>query len=94
MKRASLDPRRWPLAFKAPALVAAFMLIVSIVMTNAVLSRLRETQERQLAAMSTITPPGLAIDSMKIALVFGVTARAKLSTSSESAQITFQPKLL
>ncbi len=60
MKRASLDPRRWPLAFKAPALVAAFMLIVSIVMTNAVLSRLRETQERQLAAMSTIYLNGLA----------------------------------
>ncbi|MDX3805217.1 sensor histidine kinase [Bosea thiooxidans] len=60
MKRASLDPRRWPLAFKAPALVAAFMLIVSIVMTNAVLSRLRETQERQLAAMSMIYLNGLA----------------------------------
>lgn len=60
MKRASIDPRRWPLAFKAPALVAAFMLIVSIVMTNMVLSRLRETQERQLAAMSTIYLNGLA----------------------------------
>lgn len=60
MKRASLDPRRWPLAFKAPALVAVFMLIVSIVMTNAVLSRLRETQERQLAAMSMIYLNGLA----------------------------------
>jgi signal transduction histidine kinase len=60
MRRASLDPRRWPLAFKAPALVATFMLIVSIVMTNAVLSRLRETQERQLAAMSTIYLNGLA----------------------------------
>lgn len=60
MKRAPLDPRRWPLAFKAPALVAVFMLIVSIVLTNVVLTKLRETQERQLAAMSTIYLNGLA----------------------------------
>lgn len=56
----SFDPRRWPLAFKAPLLVAAFMLVVSVVMTDAVLSRLRETQERHLAAMSTIYLNGLA----------------------------------
>lgn len=60
MRRASLDPRRWPLAFKAPVLVAVFMLVVSIVLTNVVLTRLRETQERQLAAMSTIYLNGLA----------------------------------
>lgn len=60
MTAPSLDPRRWPLAFKAPLLVAAFMLVVSVVMTNAVLSRLRETQERHLAAMSTIYLNGLA----------------------------------
>lgn len=60
MKPPSLDPRQWPLAFKAPLLVATFMLVVSGVMTNAVLSRLRETQERHLAAMSTIYLNGLA----------------------------------
>ena len=60
MTSPSLDPRHWPLAFKAPLLVAAFMLVVSVVMTNAVLSRLRETQERHLAAMSTIYLNGLA----------------------------------
>jgi len=37
---------------------------------------------------------GLAIDSMKMALVCGVTARSKLSISSGSAHTTFQPKLL
>ncbi len=56
----SFDPRRWPLAFKAPLLVAAFMLVVSVVMTDAVLSRLRETQERHLGAMSTIYLNGMA----------------------------------
>jgi signal transduction histidine kinase len=60
MKASSLDPRRWSLAFKAPLFVAAFMLVVSIVMTNAVLSRLRETQERHLSALSTIYLNGLA----------------------------------
>jgi hypothetical protein len=38
--------------------------------------------------MSTMTPPGLAIDSMKIALVFGVIARSKLDGSSGSAQLS------
>ena len=44
--------------------------------------------------MSVTVPPGLAIDSTKIALVCGVTARSKLEMSSESAHTTFQPKLL
>lgn len=60
MTLSSFDPRQWPLAFKAPLLVAGFMLVVSGVMTNAVLSRLRETQERHVAAMSTIYLNGLA----------------------------------
>lgn len=55
-----VDPRRWPLAVKAPAVVALFMLVVSVVLTNAVLARLRETQERHLRAMSTIYLNGLA----------------------------------
>ena len=56
----AFDPRRWPLAFKAPLLVALFMLVVSVVITNAVLSRLKETQEQHLTAMSTIYLNGLA----------------------------------
>ena len=48
----------------------------------------------KLASMSEMMPPGLAIDSMKIALVRGLTAFSKESMSSGSAQTTFQPKLL
>ena len=44
--------------------------------------------------MSVMTPPGLAINSMKIALVFGVTARSNVPMSSGSAHTTFQPKFL
>ena len=47
MTVASLNPLRWPLVFKAPAFVALFMLGVSVVITNAVLSRLKDTQERR-----------------------------------------------
>jgi hypothetical protein len=47
-----------------------------------------------IASMSVMMPPGLAMDSMKIALVFGVTARSKLAMSSGSAYTTFQPKFL
>ncbi|MGL4438703.1 MAG: hypothetical protein ACRCUE_05485, partial [Bosea sp. (in: a-proteobacteria)] len=50
--RFEINPRHWPLAFKAPTLVAVFMLVVSIVITNAVLSRLKDTQERHLMALS------------------------------------------
>ena len=44
--------------------------------------------------MSVITPPGLAIDSVKIALVFGLMARSNEPRSSGSAHTTFQPKFL
>ncbi|MNC93173.1 hypothetical protein D3C83_97420 [compost metagenome] len=47
-----------------------------------------------IPAMSVMTPPGLAIDSMKIALVFGVTAFSKVEMSLMSAHLTCQPKLL
>jgi hypothetical protein len=46
-----------------------------------------------IASISGMLPPGFAIDSMKIALVRGVTARSKLPISSGSAHATFQPKL-
>ena len=48
----------------------------------------------ETASKSVITPPGFAINSVKIALVFGVIARSKVPMSSGSAQTTFQPKLL
>ena len=41
-----------------------------------------------------VVPAGLAIDSMKMALVAGVTACAKLAASSASAHTTFQPNFL
>jgi hypothetical protein len=44
--------------------------------------------------MSVITPPGLAIDSVKIALVFGEMARSNEAMSSGSAQMTVQSKFL
>jgi signal transduction histidine kinase len=55
-----LNPRRWPLAVKVPALVALLMLVVSVVLTNALLSRLKDLQQRQLAALSTTYLEGLA----------------------------------
>jgi hypothetical protein len=44
-----------------------------------------------IASRSTMTPPGLAIDSTKIALVFGEIARSNEEMSSGSAHTTFQP---
>ena len=44
------------------------------------------------AAMSVMRPPGLAIDSMKIAFVFGESAFSIEEMSSASAHTTCQPK--
>ena len=44
--------------------------------------------------MSVTSPPGLAIDSMKIALVFGLIAFSMDLRSSASAQTTFQSNFL
>jgi len=46
------------------------------------------------AAMSVMMPPGLAIDSTKIALVFGVTAARKDCGSVVWAQRTVQSHFL
>ena len=47
-----------------------------------------------IAGRSTMTPPGLAINSQKIARVLGVMALAKLSGSVESAHLTCQSNFL
>jgi hypothetical protein len=61
-----------------------------------VLSTIRGTRAlRAIAAMaarSVMRPPGLAIDSTKIALVLGDSAASKLSGFSASAHTTCQPK--
>jgi signal transduction histidine kinase len=56
----SFNPLRWPLAIKVPAFVALFMLGVSVLITNAVLSRLKETQERHLTTVSGVYLDGLS----------------------------------
>jgi signal transduction histidine kinase len=56
----ALNPLRWPLVVKAPMLFAAFMIAVSVVLTNAVLSRLAETQQRQLTQVSSVYLESLA----------------------------------
>jgi hypothetical protein len=44
-----------------------------------------------MAEMSVTRPPGLAMDSMKIALVLSVMALSNDEMSSMSAHTTFQP---
>jgi signal transduction histidine kinase len=55
-----LNPMGWPLVFKVPAVVVVFMITISAVITHAVLNRLKESQERHLAALSTTYLEGLA----------------------------------
>lgn len=54
------SPGRWSLAFKVPMIVVLFMLAISVVLTNAVLTRQKHTQEQHLAALSTTHLEGLA----------------------------------
>ncbi len=55
-----LNPLDWPLAVKAPSMVVAFMLAVSVFITHAVLERQRETQERHLNVVSATFLQGMA----------------------------------
>jgi hypothetical protein len=43
---------RWPVTLKAPALVAMFMIAISVLVSDRVMSRLEETQERHLRELS------------------------------------------
>jgi signal transduction histidine kinase len=54
------NPLRWPLTVRAPMVFALFMVVVSAVLTNAVLSRLSETQQRHLTQVSSVYLEGLA----------------------------------
>lgn len=49
---ARLDPRQWPVTLKVPLAVAALMVLVGLALSERVLSRLGETQERQLRALA------------------------------------------
>lgn len=50
--KSRLDPRRWPVTLKVPLAVAALMVLVGLVLSERVLSRLGETHERQLRALT------------------------------------------
>ena len=56
----SLNPRHWPLVLKAPLLVAILMFSVSAVITNQVLSRLQDIQQRQLQQLTSAYLDGLS----------------------------------
>ncbi len=64
MSGLGLDPRRWPLRLKAPLIVAGLMVAVSIAVTQQVLDRLAETQQRQLAELT-----GAYLDGLSTALM-------------------------
>ena len=53
------NPLSWPLVFKAPLLVAFLMFIVSATITNQVLSRLEDTQQRHLQQLTSAFLDGL-----------------------------------
>lgn len=57
---ARLDPRQWPLTLKVPLAVAALMVLVGLILSERVLSRLGETQERQLRALVQTYLDGLS----------------------------------
>jgi signal transduction histidine kinase len=57
-------PRFWPVAAKIPALVVAFMIAVSVAVTNGVLTRLIDSQNRHLNQLS-----GAYLDGVSSALL-------------------------
>jgi signal transduction histidine kinase len=60
MKLASLSPQSWPFTAKVPLVVVVLMIAVSAIVTNRVLTRLAETQERHLEQLAEAYLDGLA----------------------------------
>ncbi|MCC5977573.1 MAG: HAMP domain-containing histidine kinase [Salinarimonas sp.] len=58
--RRLLDPRQWPIAWRAPIILAVFMLLVAAGISKVVLSKLNETQTRHFAQLSDAYLEGLS----------------------------------
>ena len=70
-----LDPRHWPITLKVPLAVAALMVLVGLVLSERVMARLAETQERHLRDLaqgyldglsSSLAPSILRDDSWEV----------------------------
>jgi signal transduction histidine kinase len=70
-----LDPRAWPITLKVPLAVAALMVLVGVVLSERVMARLAETQERHLRDLakgyldglsSSLAPSILRDDSWEV----------------------------
>lgn len=55
-----LNPLQWPLALRVPALTVLMMVVVSVVVTDRVLTRLIETQSRHLTELSSAYLDGVS----------------------------------
>ena len=55
-----LDPRAWPITVKVPLAVAALMMLVGVALSERVLDRLAETQERHLRDLAQSYLDGLS----------------------------------
>lgn len=58
--RAMANPLRWPITVKVPMFVVLLMVIISAVLTNRVLARLADTQERHLGQLASAYLDGLS----------------------------------
>jgi signal transduction histidine kinase len=58
--RAIVNPLQWPITVKVPMFVVLLMIIVSAVITNRVLARLADTQERHLGQLASAYLDGLS----------------------------------
>lgn len=83
MNLSTLNPRAWPFTVKIPLVVVALMIAVSGIVSNRVLARLAETQERYLEQLASAYLDGLATSILPSVLredvweVFDALDRAK-----------------
>ncbi len=66
--RTLLKASEWPITIKVPLLVTALMLGISLFVSNTVLSRLAETQERELQTLSRAYLDGLSANLLPFIL--------------------------
>lgn len=88
-------PSEWPITFKAPLMVMILMLAISFVVSNTVLRRLADAQERNLQSLSQTYLDGLSVMLLPNILredvweVFDALDRARTAHAGVNALNTF-----
>jgi signal transduction histidine kinase len=93
--RAGSQRLRWPISVRVPVVVAVLMMVISVAISNRVLTRLEETQERNLRDLASAYLDGLSASLMPSVLredvweVFDILDRSRERYKNLNVQYVF-----